>query len=253
MTHITEATRTLQQRCQTLYQRQILLQKKQELEDQLPQAKHEKRESDVALAEYESGGFGVWLDRLRGKWEEKQQTLRRSASAAQSRLQSLQQEIARTNACLAQLPEQTDTPQNIRTEAEQLPSEQREGILHSLARISAVKLQFSLNRAKHALLEAQKWARPDIRLEAIPGYTKNQLLTEAESCARECEQLLLEIGDCEIPLDIHGYFQNPSGYIHAVASQFGELDRINSALDAIRRTEKLVEELLLQLSDADAF
>lgn len=246
MTLQSELARKLHRDCTEWMQMRNCLRQKKLLEVRLPEAIHQKREADTALAEYEFGGFGVWLDKVTGKWEDKRENLRRAASAAGAQLESLRQELARLEAALGALsPREFE---KIREEIMELPEPEREILMGFLGRISAGELKEQLAAAKSALLEAQKWARPDIRLEAIPGYTKAQLLTEAENCARECVPLLQEIGDCGIRLEIHAYFQNPSGYIHAVASPYGELDRINSALGVIGRTEKQVEELLLQLT-----
>ena len=246
MTLPSELAQKLYQDCQALHQYRSLRHRKSELEARLPEAKHRKREADVALTEYECGGLGVLLDKLRGPWEDKLERYGREASLARSELDGLCQELSRLEEKLAAL--QPEEYEMIRAKAMELPENEREIIHHRLAKISGGDLLELLRQAKTALQEAQEWARPNNRIDVAPGYTAGQLLAEAEACARQCHDHLQELEGCGIKLEVHPYFENPTGYIHSVASPFGQLDRINSALGALSRTEKQVQELLMQLS-----
>lgn len=250
MQYPSEKAKILLENCRKLLAQQRLTRQKRELEAKLPEAKYQKREAEVALTEYECGGFGVWLDKLRGSWEEKHENLRRNASAAQSKLQELQMQAQRLDAELSQL-EGTDSWDSIRQAADTLSPQEREAIFGKLAQICAQSLLENLQEAATALQEAQQWARPNNRIDTAPGYTLGQLLAKAEECARQCGVHLQELEQCGISLERHSYFQNPTGYIHAVATPYGKLDRINGALEAISRTEKQIQELLMQLSDTD--
>ena len=244
----------LHQNCCLLAKRKDCLRRKQELESRLAEAKYQKREADAALTEYEWGGFRVWLDKVTGKWEDKREELTRTASAAREHLQNLQQEITRLDETLMQLDRQQSEPcswEDIHAMAGALSDREREQIFCRLAAISAEELALQLEQAKSALQQAQEWARPNNRIDTAPGYTKGIELAKAEDCARSCCLYLQQLEQCGIALEVHVYFQNPTGYIHGTASAFGELDRINSALGAITRTEKQIQELRLQLSQEE--
>lgn len=248
----TEQGKRLYRKCRLAREQQDLELQKQSLKDRLPEAKAAKREADVSLHEYQCGGFRAFLDKLSGKQEEKLDMLTRSAAAASSALDSLQRELERVESSLKKVSEEMDAlgePADVVEQALSLENEEREVILHMAASTAAAKLIPMLETAASALEEAQEWARPNNRIDVAPGYTKGMLLSRAESCARECHESLQRIARCGILLDIHPYFYNPSGYIHGVAAQYAELDRINSALAAIRQTLKQAEELILQLEE----
>ena len=250
MTLQSELAQKLHQDCQRLHQYRSLLQRKEQLEARLPEARYRQREASVRFTEYECGGLGVILDKLRGNYGDKLESLRREASAAQSKLQELQMQAKRLDADLSQL-EGTDSWGKIRQAADTLIPQEREAIFGKLAVICAQSLLSQLQQTDTALQEAQEWARPNNRIDVAPGYTAGQRLAEAEDCARQCHARMQEMAMCGITLEVHPYFQNPTGFIHSVASPFGELDRINSALGAVNRTAKEIQQLLSQLSQEE--
>lgn len=250
----TQLGKQLCKKCQLDMERETLRQRKQALEDALPQAKFDFREASAALVEYEGGGLGIWLDKLSGKWEEKRQTLARRAKASESALHALQRDLAQAEAALEELEAQEQQlafTGTLREAAQELEPREREVIFRMGARVLTVRLLPLLDTAKNALEEAQEWARPNNRIDTAPGYTKGILLARAEQCARECAQNLLELKDWGIELQGHPYFENPAGFIHGVASQFKELDRINSALKGIYQMQNQVKQLQLQLTEED--
>jgi len=251
----TELGVKLYRKCQLELNKQEWENRKQLVESQLPAAKAAKREADVALREYEWGGLRPFLDKLSGKWEDKRETLTREAAAADTQLRNLQRELETAEGKLAQLDAEWEALANLGDpveRAKELDSAEQEVIVQKAAAVCVSRLLPLLETAGKALEEAQEWARPNNRIDTAPGYTKGILLAQAETCARECAVSLRRICECGILLDIHPYFENPSGYIHGVASQFGELDRINRALTAIRSTQAQAKELHLQLTDEDS-
>ena len=249
MTQRSQEFEKLRGQCELLRQHKLLLRRKAELEEQLPQARFSAREADAALTEYECGGFRPWLDKLSGKWEEKQEELRRSASSARRTLESLTEDLARIGDALK--ASQVSSHEEIYHGAMNLAPQERELVCHALASVLAGELADALKQAQEALMEAQQWARPNNRIDTAPGYTKGILLAKAEGCAASCREGLEKLNSWGIRLTVHPYFQNPSGYIHGVASPYGELDRINSAMAAIRQTENQIQELFLQLSEVE--
>ena len=250
----TQLGKQLYQKCQLDRRKQELELEKLALEEQLPQAKAARREADNALFAYTSGGFRPFLDKLSGKWEDTREDLTRKAAHAQGALQSLQRELEAAEGALkevdAQLHELGEIPDVVEL-AQDLEKQEREAVLCKAAWVSAEKLIPLLEMAAAALEEAQEWARPNNRIDTFPGYTKGILLAKAEGYARQCHDCLQQIARCGILLEIHPYFSNPSGYIHGVAAQYAELDRINRALSGIRQTSLQAKELLLQLTDEE--
>ena len=250
----TELFQKLMESCRISHRQQQWQQKKQELEARLPQAKADKREAEVALTEYECGGLRTWLDKRSGKFQEKLDHFSRNVSNASSALENLKLELARTQGMLEDLDAQEkglNLPGEIPELAQQLPAEERALILGVFARGLAMDLLAMLEQAKTALEEAQQWARPNNRIDTAPGYTKGKLLAQAEDCARTCAERMDEMGKYGMALEVHPYFLNPAGYIHAVATPYAELDRINSAIGAIRQTEKQIQQLLQQLPEEE--
>jgi len=251
----TELGKQLYRKCQLEQQMQELENRKQFLEQKLPEAKFARREADVALKEYEWGGMRAFLDKLSGKWEDKRETLARNAAAADTVLANLQRDLDMAGEALAQITREWEAlaPLGDPVEAvKELDRGEQELILQKAAAIAVSRLIPLLESAEKALEEAQEWARPNNRIDTAPGYTKGKLLAQAEGCARECVRSLQRLCQCGINLEIPAYFENPSGFIHGAASQFAELDRINRALAAIRRTQTQVKELCLQLADEES-
>lgn len=249
-----ELGKQLYRKCQLDGRRQELELRKQSIEEQLPEAKAAKREADVALHEYRYGSLGVFFHKLSGKYEEKLENLTRKAAAADSALAALKRDLEIQKTALEEVRAQIEElggNSDVIAQAEKLEQEERELILHKAAWITASRLSQLLEKAETALEEAQEWARPNNRIDVAPGYTKGQLLAQAEGCARECAECLRYISRCGILLEIHPYFLNPTGYIHGVAAQYAELDRINRALGGIRQTKRQTEELLLQLAEEE--
>ena len=216
--------------------------RRQALRDQLPQCRAALRQAKITAVEYEAPGLRGFLDKLAGTREEKLETLRRQVRGAQAELDALERDLAVADGAWEQLQALGDTLECAQT----LDPEERELILGLEAGLAARKLLPALERNYAALEEAQQWARPNNRVEAVPGYNQNVLLSEADGLARECMALLERIAQCGILLEIHPYFTNPAGYISGV-TRFNQLDRIYHALGAILDTQKQLRELLTRL------
>lgn len=227
------------------YQRDLELAKQQ-----LPQAKFQKREADNALTEYEMSKFRVWRDKRSGTYEEKIEALTREAAAADRTYRAATELLERVQAKLAEAQAQLDCLEGECTpvDLDVLDPEARRELQNAKAMVYVNRILPLLQTAQESLEEAQQWARPNNRIDVAPGYTEGQLLARAESCARECAACLNQIVHCDVPVDIHPYFGNPSGYINGSASRFGKLDRINEALKAISQTEKRILTLQRQLA-----
>jgi len=250
----TQLGKQLYEKCRLEAKLQILQQQKDVIDSQLPHAQYAKREADVARLEYESSGLRAFFDKLSGKWEEKRESLARNAADADTILRNLQRQLEVVAYELAQVKPEWEAVADLGDPVEQaqnLPPEEREIIVHKVAAISVEKLLPLLQKAEKTLEEAQEWARPNNRIDVAPGYTKGILLAKAGNYAKDSAKCLHRIEACGILLEIHPYFENPTGYINGVAAQYAELDRINRALGAIRKTETQARELLLQLTEEE--
>lgn len=250
----TELAEKLHQKYQLESELLFLEQRKACLDECLPEAKYALREAKVAAVEYEGFTFRGFLDQLSGKKAEKLEALQRQAAHAQEKLQNLEREQALNQEKINPVLSQLETLRALGDPIDQaytLEKEERESILLLEAKLATKKLLPALEETEEALQSAREWARPHNRIEAIPGYTKSQLYSQADKGARICYDCLERIARCGILLEIHPYFQNPAGYIVGVAAQYAELDRINSALIAIWDTKTQANELLSQLSDEE--
>lgn len=251
---MTQLERDLRRRYELESELLYLQQRKQQLDETLPQGKYALRQAEVAVTEYEAFGLKSFFHKLSGKWEDHHEALLRQLSAAKTELSRLKQEQAdvdrRMEAVLEEKKPLDDLGDPLAA-AQALDADARERITLLEAKLCTKKLIPALEGARSALEIAQEWARPQSRVDVAPGYTKNLYFSLADDCARTCYAQLERIASCGILLDIHPYFTNPTGYIVGVAAQYAQLDRINSALSAIRETQKQARELLVQLPEEE--
>jgi len=231
-----------------------LEQRRQFLEEAVLRGTYETREAEAAALEYEGFSLRSLLDKLSGKWEEKREALQHSVRRVKAELAAAKQELTQVRAeqdrILSQLQPLRGLGETVDL-AETLEPRQREWILRLEARLATKTLIDALECNLAELESAQEWARPQSRIEAIPGQTKYQHLARADACAKQCCEALERIAACGILLEIHPYFTNPTGYISGVAAQYAQLDRINQALGGIRETRKQARELLVQLPEEE--
>ena len=243
MTAIQEMHRS----CELEAERMEMESRQKRLSSRLPELKGARQAADGALLEYESGHFRRFLDRLAGREEERQRALSLAARGAAAALDQAERELAAAEERLEVIRAEAQAlrPRDVLM-AELEPGE-REHFRKLEASLSAEAALDILRENKKALEEALEWARPDLRLDA--GHAKNRLMQEAAGLAKQCREKLARIAASGILLEVHPYFDNPAGYIACVAAEYGELDRINSALNAIRETESQLRELILQLTE----
>ena len=211
--------------------------------EQLAQAKYRKREADVALLEYE-GSLKAFFDKCSGKFEDKREALAQEASSASAELQNVRQQLDRGQENLDKaeharqmLPQLEDSGARL----DELDPEERKCVLKKETEVYVNRIVPLLQSARESLEEAQQWARPNNRIDTAPGYTEGILLSNAEKTAKDCAVILNKLCSCGMKLEIHPFFDNPSGYINGSARQYGKLDRINGALDAIAWTQRQVK------------
>lgn len=247
---MTELTRKLALRYR-LEEEALDVQRKQyALEDSIPHCKYRLREAREKLLSYEAGGFRPFLDKLSGKWADVHDALQSQVRRAEAELQTASRELEQVKADYECRMAELEPLRALDDTGEGLEPREREQVLQMKARFHTGILLRELDRNEAALEAAREWARPNNRVEAVPGRTEALLFAEADTHARACMEHLAAIAGCEILLDIHPYFENPTGYISGV-TQFNQLDRISRAMDAIRATKSQAKELLLQLPEME--
>ena len=221
----------------------------QELEEEIPRRKYRVRLAGVALTEYEGMGLRSFLDKLSGKFGEKQENLQRALRSAQAELEAgtvEQNRLKQQQAGLLQQLEPLRELGDVLSCAASLPEAEKTQVLQLEARLCTQRLAHALEETYKALEIAQEWVRPNNRVDTAPGHTKGILMSAADRWARDCMEEMSRIAQCGILLDIHPYFTNPTGYISGV-TQFNQLDRLNRALSAVSQAQGQAQELLLQL------
>lgn len=224
--------------------------RQKQIKKHIPELKSEKQAADSACLEYENSSLRRFFDKLSGKQEEKRENFSRAASSAAAALDGAQRELAATEEKLAAVQKEMSGMRDWNMLMEEVDPGKREHFLRVEASLCAEAALNILRENKKALEEAMRWARPDTSVDPVgAGYRKNRCLSEASELANQCHARLKRIARCSILLEEHPYFTNPSGYITGVAARYEELDRMNSALTAIRETEKQLRELILQLTE----
>lgn len=247
---MTELTRKLALRYR-LEEEALDVQRKQyALEDSIPHCKYRLREAREKLLSYEAGGFRPFLDKLSGKWADVHDALQSQVRRAEAELDAELRELEQTKEEYARHMEALEALRTLDDAVDGLEPSEREKALRMKARFHTGVLLRELDQNEAALEAARQWARPNNRVEAVPGRTEALLFAEADTHARACMEHLTAIAGCDILLDIHPYFENPTGYISGV-TQFNQLDRITRAMDAIRATKSQAKELLLQLPELE--
>lgn len=220
----------------------------QQLEREVPQRTYELREAKAAQTEYESG-LRFFLDKLSGKHQEKQEALSKAVREANAALEYAKGQLESSKSALVSLEQ----------EAELIPS--REELYANYPDSDYLKQQDTLfcadrlvrllrENEKH-LLEARDWAE-NRNADFKPlgtQYDKTISLQRGADCAREICGLIKRICENDFALEIHPYFEAPDGFIAGAARQYGQQDRINYALGAVRTTAGIIQELILQLAD----
>lgn len=229
-------------------------QRLEQLRQALPEGKAAKRETAAALLEYESGGLKMLLDKLSGKWQEKQEALSRAAREAANALERTQWELTgaeRQAEALRRELEALGSPEErygaVLAEYPHL----REQLQRQKAYLLAKRLIPLLEENDRALKTAQQLARGNVLGElSMEEHNKDIWFARADGLAKECGILLHGIADCGMLPEVHPYFENPAGYIMSV-TQNSRLDRIHHALDALWEAKHQIRELILQLTEEE--
>lgn len=217
-----------------------------EMKAALPELKFRKREADAACVE-SGGGLRRFLGRLLGKEEADPERNTRAARAAAAALETAQRELGVLEEKVGRLRKEYEDLGEKASLMAELSPEEREHFLRLEASLNAESALHFLRKARKELSAAQELARNPM-MAAGDGYKKNALYANAAEQAEKCREKLEKIQKSGIGFEMHPYLETPMGYL-VTAAPYGELDRLNSALEGIRETEGSLKELLLQLAE----
>ena len=227
----------------------------EQLSAALPGKKAAVRQTETALTEYTHSWFRSFRDKLSGTWEEKKEDLHREKLNAANALNQTQRELQDLKRQI-QIAREELRDLDIRLEeaAQQLREDETLQQLRRRleARLLVRDLLPMLKKNAEALEDAADCIRNrDMRMDSLRlQQEQHESLSRADALAKQSRALLEKLMDCGILLEIHPYFENPTGYIVGTAMKYGMLDRINGALRAIRETEDQARELIAQLTQA---
>lgn len=218
------------------------------LEEVLPQKTWALREANVALVEYESG-VRAFFHKFSGKFDDKREALARQVREAQADRDYWESQCKTAKASLQELE---DEAAKLSTRDALFAQYPQDPYLHQQdALLCAEQILQLLQQNEGFLQEARDLAENrNAEFRGHPygvAYDKDIALSRAADCARQIFLILSQINDLNFGLEIHGYFQNPDGFIAGAARQFGQLDRINYALRGLRQTRAIMLELQQQL------
>jgi len=219
-----------------------------QLEREVPRHTYELREAKVAQAEYE-GGLRFFLDKLTGKHQEKQEALLKAVREASAALEYSKRQLESAQSALASLEQEARTMPTREELFGKYP--EMDYLRRQDALFCADRLVRLLRENEKHLLEARDWAE-NRNADFKPlgtQYDKSLALQKGSDCARQISVLLDRIGEDGFVVDVHSYFRNPAGFIAGTARQYGQQDRINYALGAVRTAMGIVQELILQLAE----
>lgn len=221
----------------------------EDTEEEIRQAKWHLRCQQQKQVEYESS-VRYLLDRLRGKQEEAKEAFTHKIRQEKEKLAELSRKQERIAYQIDQLSRQEEglpTPEQLREAAEQEPE--------AMARWAELEFQFCAQMLL-PLLKENEAALSEYRAQ-LRGEHMGQMMSREEfyemgtahlDYAGKCGTLLERMGQAarikEEAWEIPGYFQNPGGFIEAVAAKHTRLDRINKALDQVYAIQKRVDEVL---------
>ncbi len=221
---------------QLFYLERELIQKNEERK----QALYDQRERSAREAEY-PGSFRALKDRFAGTFEENRARLHREYMEAVSRLEWIRREYAdvqsRTARCRQELEAAEEAGQAFTREmaAFQGPKLQKRMLVLQADHRQALEEALLLSRPEN-MMDGQSWQQRKFeaigRANALAGRVRSDL-GELTLC-----QSLLE----QSPLEVPSYYAAPDLFLVS-ASPYGDLDRINLALQQNRALTRSLENI----------
>ena len=216
--------------------------RREEITENLKQAKYDLRSGEEKLLNYE-GSVRRFFDKLSGKQEEKAEILRRELRKAEAALNSLLREkeaLEQNRKALSKQLESLPSPEELRG-----TDETKWASLE--AKFCAEALLPLLEKNHEALMEYRSLMRGN-RPEILSVWEQQEICAEPNLRAEQCIPLLNRLQTAMdilgIPFEISSYYRSPAAYLVSPAAKHNRLDRINLALNQVEAMQKKTKELL---------
>lgn len=217
------------------------------------QAKFEVRAAKEASLSYE-GSFQSLLDRLKGKKEEKETSLRHDAqkaaanySAAARQKEVLDRQLSELKQKMEAFPDWNDL--RAQAEGETLREWYRLDALYCIE-----TLQPLLEDCRTALVERRNMMN-GANVGKVYTYSEQaQIQTNPEKCGEDCKffirRLEKSLKDLEISFETGDFFTNPSFFLNASAASHNRRDRVNEAINQVESVQRLFPQWQRQLGES---
>lgn len=207
----------------------------QEKKEELENAKAELHYQKVQLLSAQNPDF---LQRLFRTWEAKVEKAQETVRAATAEYEKLKWEITRLENTLAEGQREFDElAQNVDDYQQLHPLAREEWRYLAPAAIGEA------SRCLDDLEAAAPWVRRDARTTRVGSSNRRmEFLARAQAHAQRMVDLssLLPEGT----IDLGNYLKNPDYYIRGVTSEYAQVDRLNNAIDHVRRFRNSWKELM---------
>lgn len=212
----------------------------------LRQAKYDLREAKAAEAEY-SGSFKSFRDKLAGRREQMETTLRHAVQNAEATLASAQRQKELLDARLSEIKELLSALPDWNS----LNDNSREW--HRLESLYCIEVLSPMLEVVHDLLTERR--------NQFNGTNAGQIKTRQdlaniysapEAAGEACKPYLLRLKTAldtlEIPFELCSFFNSPTAFLSNV-TQYTRMDRINTAIGQTEALQIQLPELQKELSE----
>ena len=206
--------------------------RKAELKGAVAQAKYALREAKTAQVEY--SGIRAFLDKLSGKFADKEESLARNLRKAEVELAVLEQHSTEETQKLSTLQEQ----RAVLPPLEQLCTPESKELWAPMEiRYCAEAILPLLTRLGKALQEYRQMLRGEIPMLSISQ--QQSIATAPIAAAEHCQPYLQRLEAAGEDLESGVFFRSPAGFLAAAARH----NQLNQAAEAAAQTARLKNKL----------
>lgn len=226
-------------------QRQI-----RENEAALRQAKFDLRTAQQELTLYE-GSFRSFLDRISGRQEARETSLRHAAQKAEANLASAQRKKEILNAQLPELEKKRASAPDWNSLRQQTDTAALKEWLR-LESLFCMEALLPLLEENHTALMELRNMMSGANVGKVYTFAEQaQIGSAPESTGQSCKPYILRLkaalAELDIPFVPCTYFDNPTAFVISAAAVHNRRDRLNKALGQVEAVQKLLPKLMKQL------
>lgn len=212
----------------------------------LRQAKFHLREAKVAQAEY-SGSFKRFKDKLTGKKEMTETTLRHAVQKAEADLASAQRQKEVLDARLTEIKQALATTPAWNSLNDGSSEWHRLEVLYCIEVLVPL-----LEENRELLLERRNQFNGSYSGQIRTHQTLAEIYTAPEAAGEACkpyiQRLKAALDALEIPFASGSYFDNPTFFLSS-ATQYTRMDRVNEAITQAEQLQRTLPKLKKQLEN----